>query len=82
MSKKVPAIVIDKSTLRYMTRKTVVRDSIVFDDKALAQQDLHVCFKRSPAGKAAQEAFDAALKKIDVSKFESAYFKALEAGDK
>lgn len=82
ISKKVPAIVIDKSTLRYMTRKTAVRDSIVFDERPLVQQDLHICFKRTPAGKAAQEAFDAALKKVDISKFENAYFKALEVGDK
>lgn len=82
MSKKVPAIVIDKFTLRYMTRNTAAKDQIVFDERPLVEQDLHVCFRRSPAGKAVQEAFNAALKKVDIPKFESAYFKALEASGK
>lgn len=82
MSKKVPAIVIEKSVLQYMTRKSAARDSIVFDDKPLLQQNLHVCFQRTPVGKATQEAFDAALKKVDTAKFANAYFKALDAGGK
>jgi polar amino acid transport system substrate-binding protein len=82
ISKKVPAIVVEKFTLRYMTRNTAARDKIVFDEKPLFQQDLYVCFKRTPAGKATQEAFDAALKKVDIPKFENAYFKTLDASDK
>lgn len=82
VTKKAPAIAIEKSVLRYMIRNTAARDSIVFDEKALAQQDLHVCFQRSPAGKAAQEAFDAALKKVDIAKLEASYFKELEASGK
>jgi polar amino acid transport system substrate-binding protein len=75
----VPAIVIDKLVLRYMTLNSPVRDNIMFSEKAFVEQTLHVCFQRTPEGKAMQEAFDAGLKKVDVPKFESAYFKRLEA---
>lgn len=79
VTKKVPAIVIDKLVLRYMTMKSPMRDSVMFHEHVFSRQTLHVCFQRTPAGKAMQEAFDAGLKKIDLPKFETAYFKRLEA---
>jgi polar amino acid transport system substrate-binding protein len=82
VTKKVPGIVIDKLVLRFLTMKTGAKDSVMFSDHLLAENTLHVCFRRSPAGKALQEAFDAELKKVDVSKLEAAYLKRLEAGAK
>lgn len=82
VSKKIPGIVIDKLVLRYLTMHTAAKDSVMFSDKLLTENTLHVCFRRSPAGKAMQEAFDAELKKVDTAKLEAAYLKRLEAGAK
>lgn len=82
VTKKVPAIVVDKLVLRFLLLKSPARDSIVFHEHTLADQTLHVCFRRTPEGKGMQEAFDAALKKVDVAKFEREYFKRLEAQSK
>jgi polar amino acid transport system substrate-binding protein len=76
---KVRGIVVDKLVLRYLTMKSAARDSVMFSDHVLADNTLHVCFRRSPAGKAMQEAFDAELKKVDIGKLEAAYLKRLEA---
>ena len=82
VTKKVPGIVVDKLVLRYLTMKTAAKDSVLFSDHLLTENTLHVCFRRSPAGKAMQEAFDAELKKVDLNKLEAAYLKRLEAGAK
>lgn len=82
VGKKIPGIVIDKLVLRYLTLHSSAKDSIMFSDRLLTENTLHVCFRRSPAGKALQEAFDAELKKVDVPKLEAAYLKRLEAGAK
>lgn len=82
VGKKVPGIVVDKLVLRYLTMHTAVKDSVMFSDHLLTENTLHVCFRRSPAGKALQEAFDAELKKVDGAKLEAAYMKRLEAGAK
>ncbi|NHZ66584.1 MULTISPECIES: substrate-binding periplasmic protein [Massilia] len=78
VSKKLPAIVVDKAVLRYMTLNSAAKDSVMFHEKMLLERSLNVCFQRTPAGKAAQESFDAALKKVNVAKIEEAYFKSLE----
>ncbi|MDM5180637.1 transporter substrate-binding domain-containing protein [Massilia sp. DJPM01] len=78
VTKKVPAIVIDKAVLRYMTYKTQAKDSVAFADKTLVERTMHVCFQRTPAGKSLQEAFDNALKKVDIGRLESAYLKKIE----
>ena len=82
VTKKVPGIVIDKQVLRFLTMNTHARNSVMFSDHLLTENTLHVCFRRSPAGKAMQEAFDADLKKLDVGKLQAAYLKRLEAGTK
>lgn len=82
VGKKIPGIVVDKLVLRYLTLHSGAKDSVMFSDHLLTENTLHVCFRRSPAGKALQEAFDAELKKVDLAKLESAYLKRLEAGAK
>jgi polar amino acid transport system substrate-binding protein len=82
VGKKIPGIVIDKLVLRYLTMHSAAKDSVMFSDHLLTENTLHVCFRRSPAGKALQEAFDAELKKVDRAKLEAAYLKRLEAGAK
>lgn len=82
VAKKVPGIVVDKQVLRFLTMNTQAKDSVMFGETLLTENTLHVCFRRSPAGKALQEAFDAELKKVDVSKLQAAYLKRLEAGAK
>lgn len=82
VGKKIPAIVIDKLVLRYLTMRSAAKDSVMFSDHLLTENTLHVCFRRTAAGKALQEAFDAELKKVDVARLEAAYLKRLEAGAK
>ena len=82
VGKKVPGIVVDKLVLRYLTMHSAAKDSVMFSDHLLTENTLHVCFRRSPAGKALQEAFDSELKKTDTGKLETAYLKRLEAGAK
>ncbi|MES2259454.1 MAG: transporter substrate-binding domain-containing protein [Pseudomonadota bacterium] len=82
VAKKIPGIVIDKLVLRFLTMKTAAKESVMFSDHLLTGNTLHVCFRRSPAGKALQEAFDAELKKVDVNKLEAEYLKRLEASVK
>jgi polar amino acid transport system substrate-binding protein len=82
VGKKIPGIVIDKLVLRYLTMHSAAKDSVMFSDHLLTENTLHVCFRRSPAGKALQEAFDAELKKVDRAKLEAAYLKRLESGAK
>ncbi|MES2259538.1 MAG: transporter substrate-binding domain-containing protein [Pseudomonadota bacterium] len=76
---KVKGIVVDRLVLRFLTMKTSARDSVVFSEHLLNENTLHVCFRRSPAGKAMQEAFDAGLKTVDIARLEAAYLKRLEA---
>ena len=82
VTKKIPGIVVDKLVLRYLTMHTAVKDSVMLSEHLLTENTLHICFRRSPAGKAMQEAFDAEVKKVDVAKREAAYLNRLEAGGK
>lgn len=79
---RVQAIVIDRLVLRYllMTEPIPIKDreQIVLDDKPLAELKMHVCFQRTPSGRAFQEAYDAGLKKINIRKFENDYFQHLQ----
>ncbi len=79
---RVRAAVIDKSVLRYLmladpdVRKG--RAQIAFHEQALAQLSLHVCFQRTPAGLKLRQAFDGALRRLDIVGIENAYFQQLE----
>lgn len=79
---RVQAIVIDKAVLRYLllteNYSPKDREQIVFHDKLLAELSMHICFQRTPAGLAFQQAYDAGLKKINIRKFENDYFQRLE----
>ncbi|WP_181373205.1 substrate-binding periplasmic protein [Massilia glaciei] len=78
ISKKVPAIAIDREVLRYLLLRSPMRNETVFSPKPLGELTLHVCFKRTPAGKEMQEAFDAGLQKIDIKKIGGDYMKQLD----
>lgn len=82
VTKKIPGIVIDRQVLRFLTMKSSARDSVMFSERLLTANTLHVCFRRSPAGKALQEAFDAELQKVDIAKLQATYLKRLEADAK
>ncbi|MFZ6754325.1 substrate-binding periplasmic protein [Undibacterium sp. Dicai25W] len=82
VSKAVPAIVIDKQVLFFMTLQSPIRGKIMFYEKPFLERTVHVCFQRTPAGKSLQEAFDMQLKKLDIPKMQEAYFKKLEANAK
>lgn len=82
VTKKIPGIVIDKQVLRFLTMRSSAKDSVMFSEHLLTENTLHVCFRRSPVGKALQEAFDSELKKVDVSKLHATYLKRLELGVK
>jgi polar amino acid transport system substrate-binding protein len=72
-SGKIRGIVIDQKVLDYTLAHLGGADRIVFGSKPIAELTLHVCFKKTPAGLAMRNAFDAALKTVDRRKVESDY---------
>lgn len=70
---KIRGIVIDQKVLDYTLAHLGGADRIVFGSKPIAELTLHVCFKKTPAGLAIRNAFDAALKTVDRRKVESDY---------
>jgi len=70
---KIRGIVIDQKVLDYTLTHLGGADRIVFGSKPIAELTLHVCFKKTPAGLAMRNAFDAALKTVDRRKVESDY---------
>ncbi len=82
LGQRIDAVAIDKSVLRYLLatdpRLASAKDLIEFHDKPLAELTLHICFKRTPAGRELKEKFDQALLHIDFQRIESEYFKAIE----
>jgi polar amino acid transport system substrate-binding protein len=79
---RVNAVVIDRAVLRYLLASDPGlkgrRGLLAFEDHTLAALNLHVCFQRNPAGQKLQQAFDVALRGIDVGKIENHYFERLE----
>lgn len=76
-SGKIRGIVVDKNVLDYTLYKLKDTGSVVFNPRPIARLSLHVCFKRTPAGQAMRDAFDAALKQTDLVKLEEAYFEQM-----
>lgn len=74
---KIKGIVIDKNVLDYTLTHVGGADRIAFSNRPIAELSLHVCFKRTPAGLALRNAFDAALKSTDRSKVEADYAKLI-----
>jgi polar amino acid transport system substrate-binding protein len=70
---KIKAIVIDKHVLDYTLSRAGGDARIIIGGPPVASLSLHVCFKRTPAGQAMRDAFDAALKNVDVTKLENDY---------
>lgn len=82
VARRVDTVVIDKLVLRYLlaTEPTLAkeRDQIVFHERPLAELSLHVCFQKTPAGRALQQAFDTALHSMQLRKLENEYFQRFE----
>lgn len=76
-SGRIKGIVIDKNVLDYTLSHLGGADRIAFSTRPIAELSLHVCFKRSPAGLALRDAFDAALKTTDRAKVEADYSKLI-----
>jgi polar amino acid transport system substrate-binding protein len=82
LARRVDAVVIDRQVLNYLLlnepslRKE--RERIAFHDKALAELPLHVCFRKTPEGRALQQAFDAALHTLQLPRIEGDYFEHME----
>ena len=74
---KIRGIVVDKNVLDYTLYKLKDSASVVFNPRPIARLSLHVCFKRTSAGQAMRDAFDAALKQTDLVKLEEAYFEQM-----
>lgn len=72
---RIKGIVIDKNVLDYTLSLLGGADRIGFSTRPIAELDLHVCFRRTPAGLAMRDAFDAALKTTDRTKLEADYAK-------
>lgn len=72
---KIRGIVIDKNVLSYTLSRAGAGDQVIFNPRPIAQQTLHVCFKRSPAGLEMRKAFNEALKKNDPAQLEVEYFR-------
>jgi polar amino acid transport system substrate-binding protein len=69
--------VVDKNVLDYTLYQLKDSAGVVFNSRPIARLTLHVCFKRTPAGQAMRDAFDAALKQTDLVKLEEAYFEQM-----
>lgn len=82
LAHRVDIAVIDKLVLRYLllTEPTLrhAREQIAFHERPLAELPLHVCFQKTQAGLALQQAFDAALQTMQLRNMENAYFQRLE----
>ncbi|HEY0844688.1 MAG TPA: transporter substrate-binding domain-containing protein [Noviherbaspirillum sp.] len=82
LARRVDAVVIDKLVLRYLLATDPAlsreREQFSFHDKPLAELPLHICFQRTPAGRAMQTAFDSAVQSLPLRKLESDYFQRLE----
>lgn len=82
LASRVDAVVIDKSVFRYLLlidpELSKERAQLIFHDTVLAELSLHICFQRTPSGLKQQQAFDAALKHMDIKKIENAYFTEIE----
>jgi polar amino acid transport system substrate-binding protein len=82
LARRVDAVVIDKRVLRYLLLNEpelfTHRERIAFHDRTLAELPLHVCFRKSPQGRALQQAFDDALHTLPLRRIENDYFQRLE----
>jgi polar amino acid transport system substrate-binding protein len=81
---RVNAVVIDRAVLRYLLASdhglSAQRNLLAFEDHALAELNLHVCFQRTAPGQKLRQSFDAALRATDVGKIENQYFERLAHG--
>ncbi|WP_441294951.1 substrate-binding periplasmic protein [Massilia antarctica] len=86
LAARVPAIVIDKAVLRYLLFSSPEfagqREQVVFHDHILGEMAVHICFQPTKEGLSLQQSFNAALRGMDLGKFEAAYFRELEAAEK
>ncbi len=82
LARRVDVVVIDKLVLRYLllSEPSLLkkRDQIAFHERPLAELSLHICFQKTPAGLALQQAFNAALQTMPLRKLEIDYFQRLE----
>jgi polar amino acid transport system substrate-binding protein len=74
---QIRAIVVDKNVLDYTLYKLKDNNTVSFNPRPIARLTLHICFKRTPAGLATRDAFDAALSKTDLLKLEADYFQQM-----
>lgn len=74
---QIRAIVVDKNVLDYTLYKLKDSNTVSFNPHPIARLTLHICFKRTAAGLAMRDAFDAALGKTDLVKLESDYFQQM-----
>ncbi|MES3021870.1 MAG: transporter substrate-binding domain-containing protein [Pseudomonadota bacterium] len=78
IAKKVQAIAIDREVLHYLLLDLPKeRGDTFFSPKPLGELTLHVCFRRTPAGKQMRDAFDAGLQKVDIEKTGADYMQHL-----
>lgn len=82
LARRVDAVVIDRLVMRYLllTEQSIKREreQFAFHAKPLAELALHICFQRSPEGLAMQQAFDSAIRSLQLQKLETEYFQRLE----
>lgn len=69
---RIDLAVVDQNVMQYLLQTSPklqsAASSLQFNGKVLEDKTLHVCFTNSAAGKQALEAFNAALKQVDVEK--------------
>lgn len=79
LGKRFDAMVIEKRVLRqllaggHFTRAE--RERIAFSDNLFHERTVHICFQRTPAGRAQQRAFNDAAREVDLQKFEHDYLR-------
>ena len=75
MTGKVKGIVIDKNVLQYMLSIRTANKPVVFDSNSLSENNIHICFKRTPQGMVIRDDFNKGLKTLDLEKVEADYIK-------
>jgi len=61
---RIDAIVVDSNVFAHLVaaEEPRVREAVRMDERLLAENDLYVCFRRTPEGEAARDAFDRGLR--------------------
>jgi polar amino acid transport system substrate-binding protein len=80
LSKRFPAMVVEKRVLRYLLASPQFRserERVGVATHLFSERTVHVCFQRTPEGLSRQRAFNEAARELDLPKIERDYWRRL-----